>query len=117
MKKIRIMLLSVCALELTSSAFGMETYSSKNIEQKLEEKIKDQQPQDLAELLKRNNELLRVSIKQNHLISQYNKYLMEYNSNNFYKSSANKAHTIEEKLNELYEKHNVNVESNSSSED
>jgi len=125
MKKITHLFIGACALTSISNVFGMENSSDQKITQKNEKKAKDQQPQDITKLLKRNNELLLASIRQNHLIYQADGNRMEYYCSSQQHQQYNtgpmkRAHVIECKLENLYKKYHIMIEnsfSSSSSED
>jgi len=73
---------------------------------------------DLAELLKRNNELLIASMQQNHFIAARDINILKQhdNSQNFQTRMLylERAERYNLKLQDLYKKHNINIEGSSS---
>ena len=66
MNKTKIILSSICALAITNNSFSMKE------DTKIEKKTSNQQPQDVTELLKENNKLLRQIKRQNRSIIKQN---------------------------------------------
>lgn len=106
-KQITLLLISTCSLTFTCNIFGMEISPNQNTNHQCEKK--SQQPEDLAALLKRNNELLLLSIQQNHLLAQRNDYMTQCYTSKSYCGHPIKATAIEEQLDKLYTEHNVSI--------